>query len=332
MKITPIAAPMTSVQPEGSANQPARARAIAALTGGNVSVTAEERPPEPKEQMNVKKIKMRTNATPLSNEEYMQSVNENGSQKPDILDANIEPQASSEETKPLSPQFAALARQKRALQLERQEIAKMKADFETSKSALSADEFISKADIIANPLKVFEAGVTYDQLTEALLEGQKASDPRVAKLMAKIEALEKGLENQNKSLSERDQQAEQQVLSHIEREASQLVASDSTFELVKEAGPAAIKETVKLIKKIYDTEGYVMDTTEALGLVEQDFLDQSLKFARLGKVQSKLGLSQQQPVQTGGKQQMKTLTARDGAQDPQSRKERAMTAFYGGRK
>ena len=78
-----------------------------------------ETPPEAQEQQraeqNVRSIRMRTNHSTNREEEVPES----------IISESVEP-AAAEVTQPLSPQFAALARQKRALQLERAALEKQR--------------------------------------------------------------------------------------------------------------------------------------------------------------------------------------------------------------
>ena len=104
---------------QGGAPADRKAAAKAAFLG--TTLTESETPVVPqieREQRSVRKIKMRTNANvdrfapPMEQTEQTTEpteTTENG-----IADAN---DAVTEETKPLSPQFAALARQKRANQV-----------------------------------------------------------------------------------------------------------------------------------------------------------------------------------------------------------------------
>ena len=72
---------------------------------------------------------------------------------------------STEEPKPLSPQFAALAREKRALQVKERELA----DREKALTAGQSDT-VKLSDLKSKPLEVLLAnGVTYDQITEGIL-------------------------------------------------------------------------------------------------------------------------------------------------------------------
>lgn len=333
MKITPVAqgmGPAVSSNEGRSAGPDRIERAKAVLNGGTASIAPEELPPDPREQQNVRKIKMKTNATPLENMANVPAENE----QVDVSDANKTVPVANEETKPLSPQFAALAKQKRALQLKEQEI---KAREETLKGQGQDIQGLQslKARLKSDPLGVLqEEGITYDTLTEAILSNQSGNNPQIQKLQAEIQALKEGLENQNKSLNDRDVQSEKQVLSQIGREIDQLSSDGDDYEMIRTTGSR--QDVLDLIKRTFDERGYVMDTDKAMQLVENDLIEQYDKLSQANKLkarQASLASQQTAPVQTdrGNVRQMRTLTARDGVTELPSRKERAMAAFYGRR-
>jgi hypothetical protein len=238
--------------------------------------------------------------------------------------------AATEETKPLSPQFAALAKQRREIQLERQ-----KLDAEKAALTTSADKSLTeyRERIKANALSVLmEEGVTYDQLTEQILASNQGSED-VSQLKAEIKAIKESLENQTKSLSEKDQLTEKRVLAQTQRDVDALVAEGDDYEMIREAGYAP--KVVELIHRTYKETGEILDNKEAANLIEAELLEESLKFARIKKVQSQLN-----PVSTGqrpplkqeqaGTKLMRTLTNRDGASTTSmSKRERAIAAMEG---
>ncbi len=123
--------------------------------------------PQASSVQTLRALKMSTNATPGAAQPL-------GAQELSISDDN-EPNKdqvnqADEATQPISPQFAALARERRAIQREKQLLAQEKAAFAASQGS---DDVIPKARLKSETLKVLEeAGVTYDDLTEAILAGQ----------------------------------------------------------------------------------------------------------------------------------------------------------------
>lgn len=346
MKISPVAGAVPqSVNPnEGQsagADRMARAKAIA--QGQDPAL---DRGPAPDPQVeraenSIKRIKLRTQRSPDRHNRVEETPPQTvitppeGAQAPvsDVLATTEQATAVSEDTKPLSPQFAALARQKREIQLERQKLdAEKQALASQSGDTKSLEEYRSR--IKANALSVLmEEGVTYDQLTEQILASNQENADLTA-LKSEMKALKDGFDNQTKSMTEREAQQEKQALAQIERETTQLISEGDDFEMIREAGYAP--KVVDLIHRVFKKTGEVMDTQEAANLIEAELLEESLKFARIRKVQSKLGAQapaqKPQPVQQDrpGTKIMRTLTNRDGVSSTSmSKRERAIAAMEG---
>lgn len=235
-----------------------------------------------------------------------------------IPDTN-ETKEAPEPTEPISPQFAALARQRRALQVKERELAEKEKAFE---QRTQGSDSIPKSRIQKEPLSVLlEAGVTYDQLADAITAQQ--SDPKVSELEAKIQALEQGLE---KKFTDKEQQAEQAALSEMKKEAERLIAANDEFELVRETG--SVPDVMKLIERTYRETGEVLDVAEALKLIEDELFKRNQKIIGLKKIQALY----QKPPEVAPHQRsqgMRTLTNKDTASVPMSAKQRALAAFYG---
>jgi hypothetical protein len=247
----------------------------------------------------------------------------------DIPDVS-EPAEVAEETKPLSPQFAALMKQKRALQIEKAQFEKDKAEFK-SQSPAGNEDLIAK--IKSNPLSVLlENGVTYDQLTADIIAQQSGATPEIQALKAEMKALKEELNGQFVS---RDQLAETQVLADIKKEITQTVDSNPTeYEAIKQAG--AYDDVKELIHRTWKKTGEILDTQEAIKLVEDQLIEEALPFAKLKKIQSRL-TPQQEALVEAVKQQapkpntkvMRTLTNRDSASPVMDRRARAIAAMKG---
>jgi hypothetical protein len=331
MKITPIGAGSGAgavlAQTGTQATSPDRKEAAkqAFLGGSPMKISPSDTPIDPqveKAQANIRKIKMNTNASP---EQYLQEAAP--VEAPSVIpDASVQANPTTEVTQPISPQFAALARQRRALQVKESEIAKREAALTNQVPNANS---IDIAKLKANPLSVLQdAGVTYEQLTDAILNNRPGDSPELQALRAKVDALEKGLDTK---FSERDSQAEQQVLSEMKRQAANLVNNGDEYEIIKatESEP----EIVELIHRTWKKTGEVLDVQEAADIVKDYLINESLRLAKLKSIQSKLTPAQeqqlaQQPQQQQAKQ-MRTLTNRDTATRPLSAKARAMAAFYG---
>lgn len=267
----------------------------------------------------VRFLKMSTNATPGKViEDPTAPIEAPALSNPAPTSDVVEP--VTEETKPLSPQFAALARQKRALQQERQALDREKAEIAQAKTG-----GVDLARLKSDPLGVLlENGVGYDQLTEAVLANQNGYNPEIAALKAELAALKGEVKD---TFTEKEAQAEQAALAEMRREASSLIAQGDDFELVRETG--SLPDVMKLIERTYREHGEVLDVREALSLVEEELIKDSLKLANLKKVQSKFAPALPVPQPQQQQRQMRTLTNRDNASVPMSRRARALVAFAG---
>jgi hypothetical protein len=287
------------------------------------------------DKINTKRIKMKTNVSP-DRPAIAPEAPEVPEATPAMSTLDVsEPAPVVEETKPLSPQFAALAKAKRALQVERAQFEKEKASLQKS---LNPDEYVSKADLKSKPLDVLLGnGVTYDQLTESLINQQSGITPEVNALKAEINALKEMMESQFQS---RDKAAEQQVLADLKREADAITREGDQFEAVRQA--KAQSEVVKLIHRVWQKgwpeqgfkPGDVMDIEKAAEFVENQLIEEALPFAKLSKVQSRLTPAQEAQIvqQVAAKPNvkvMRTLTNRDTATPVMDRRSRALAAFNG---
>lgn len=253
---------------------------------------------------------------------------------------------SSEEQ--LSPKFAALARREKALMRKAQEFkareeALLAKEKEYSSGYVRKDQLIERAK--SDPLGYLEeVNVTPDQFTQALLNASP-QDHMIRKLEAKIQGLEEKLNKTDTSIVDQQKQQYDQAVRQIRKEATALVASDPTFETVKQEN--AEEAIVELIEKVYNDgwedkqieKGTILSVKDAAEHVENFLFERALKIAQLNKVKSKLSepVEAQAPTQQQQltqKQPMKTVTNTMTATTPttlsaRERRERAIAAFKG---
>lgn len=336
MKVSPIAQSQGTTHAGADVGRTAdpvkmeRARAIA--RGEKVT---EQPPQEERERPDVRKLRMRTNFSTNREEPLLQETSENlqqNSRSSQTIENTENPTANNlqsskmevvepgvtEATAPLSPQFAALAKQKRALQLERAEFDKQKAE---SLAGGNSQELIDR--LKSKPLSVLlEHGVTYDQLTEEIL-GQ-GHNPEIQALKDELKALKEGVDTKFQT---REEQQEEAALTEMLYEAEGLAKDGDAFEMIRTE--EAYDEVLRLIHDTYKKTGRVLDVQDAMNTVENRLLAKAEKYASINKVRAKLAppepTPQLQPQQRG----MRTLTARDSAAPVSDRRARAMAAFSG---
>ncbi len=262
----------------------------------------------------VRSIKMSVNRTPglEAAEDPQLSIPANDGTQ------NTETNAVVEATEPLSPQFAAIAKQRRALQQQIRAFQDEKKAFEASKSQGGDSEILAR--LKSRPIEVLlEQGVTYEQLTDAIIAGQ--GNPEVNALKTKIASLEEGID---KKFTEHVTQQRAEVINEMTRNANQLVTQGDEFELIRET--KSVPDVIRLIEKNYDETGEVLSVHEACKLIEDELFNRQKNLANLKKMQ---GIYQPAPQPAQQRSGMRTLTNNHTASAPMSAKARALAAFRG---
>lgn len=352
MNIKPVAGP--SQIPVVTTNHTSgREKAIAAFNAVGSQPAAHSQPQTEvvRNQNNIRPEEMRAIVPPTSG----QNPNSEELQDVSAQSEETEVQAPVEEapkTDPaLSRQFAQLARQERALRAKAQQQeqaikAREQALIEREQAISAKDQtyksgYISKDQIKSDPLSVLaEAGISYDELTQQLIN-QQPRDPRteahIARLEAKLAALEEANTTSQKTYQEQQQAQYNEAVKQIRNDAKNLVMNDPNFETIKATG--SIKDVVELITETYNKDGVLLSVEEAAQQVEDYLVEQFsgvvTKVDKLKKrIQANASPTPVQKVQTPATQvqtqpQMKTLTNSTGSSRRLSAKERAILAFKG---
>lgn len=324
MKISPVAQgsgtpgqSLGSVE-VGRSTNPLKMERARAIARGEVPKDASD-PQSDRIQQDVRRIKMRTQRS-TNREEPLEEPAETAQSS---TGDNTE-QGTVEATQPLSPQFAALAKQKRALQVKERELLEREKALTANPQGSGNEELIAR--IKSKPLSVLqEHGVTYDQLTEAILSGSDGINPEIQALKDELKALKGDVE---KTFLSKEEQAEEGALTEMLYEAEGLAKEGDAFEMIREGGEAAYAKVLRHIHSTYKKTGRVLDVWAAMETVENGLLVDAEKFARIKKVQSRIAPPPIEPLQPQ-QRSMRTLTARDSAAPALSARARALAAFHG---
>lgn len=321
-----------------------RAKAIALLQGTNPPAT--ETAP--------KKVEGESEETPEKDETGL-STKAEGEVVPEVAAA---PVAKAEET-PLSSQYAQLARKEKALRAQAQQVkaqndalAAREAAIKAKESEMQGDSYIPKDRLTKDTLKVLqEAGLDYEQITQMMLNGPTPEAQQqsavIAKLEAKISALEEGQTKVTKSFEDSQANAYKQAVNQIRTEAKQAVYTNPDYETIKETN--SVNDVVDLIVQTFEKGlgpdhpvGTLLTVDEAAKMVEEHLYEEAFKLTNLKKIQKRLAEAKAvatAPTTTSGKQAdpkpgekqvtMKTLTNRDGSARKLTASERAVLAFKG---
>lgn len=237
------------------------------------------------------------------------------------ISQNNEPQTAAEDIQPLSPQLALLAKERRALQVKDRELKEREAAI--AARTQGSGPAIDIERLKRQPMSVLsELGVTYDTITEEILNGNNSDRVR-EEMQAKIDAVEKGVD---KKLAEYKAQSVKEYLARKQAEATQLVKADDSFELVREWG--FVPDAINLMKRIYEDEEIEVSVKEALQAVEDELQEDLAAVTKLKKAQGLFTPQAAPPVQRPQVPQMRTLKNTDTATVPLGRRERAIAAAY----
>jgi hypothetical protein len=325
MKIEAIA-PGPGTPSQESPQQSSRERAIAQLMGSAPSVNQNSVSPE---EMGAVKD--------TSSERSDSSVSPQG-------DSEVSEAPKAEKEPALSAQYANLARKEKALRQAAQKLKAEQAAFEASRQpqkpaepAFDPSKYIQKDRFSKDPLAALaEAGLSYDQITEMVLN-QPKSDPALQsaldQIRAEMQALKDAQEEGKKTYAEQQQAQYKQAVNQIRNEAKQLIASDPYFETIAKTN--SLGDVVELIERTFKEEGTLMSVEDAAREVEDFLVEQLTGYtSRIDKLKKKFQ-TQVAPAESAQKQpdpkqpQMKTLTNAVGTTRQLSAKERAILAFKG---
>lgn len=269
-----------------------------------------------------------------------ESSSEGLSQAVDGSESATSPESSSSEqsasnepatpASPLSSQYAILARKEKALRAkvqaqeqqlrEREQAIKAREESFSTTSQQSKSDFISKDQLLADPFSVLsELGLSYDQLTQLAINAPKQEDiarqQYERKLEAEIKSIREEQEKTKKAYEDQQTQAYKQTLSNLHNEVRGLVTADPSFETIKATN--STQDVVDLMERTFNQEGILMSVQEAAEEVENYLVEEALKIARLGKIQSRLAPKPSAPKpatttttqqQQSSQQQIRTLT------------------------
>jgi hypothetical protein len=329
MKISPVLGTPTLPQTPATGLSPEKLERLKAIAEGKTPEEAAQDPEVAKPALDTtQRIKMNVNRTvnrdgdlpieaaadPKGGEIPPPPGKEESN--PDIdVQTKIEPEA----IKPISPQLAELARQRRALQAKERELADKEKALEGKPTADGLIERLKK-----QPLSVLlENGVTYDQLTNEILSSQQGN-AEVAALKAQIADLEKGIDER---FTKKESEQEQAVFNHIKKNVDSLSFSSEDFKFIRER--KAQGDVMRLIKEAWYQKGDVLDEEEAMKLVETELREEARLYAKLiGELERP---AQTPPQPAANKQGIKTITNKDAARPVMDRKKRAIAAMLGQR-
>lgn len=334
--ITPIAGPrtvegaLTDTQSKASS---ARDRAIAMLTSQTPQVNPNK--------VSVEEAGALKAPPPVQEAPKAEGQDSISVAAPEAQKAETAPkEATAPEEAPLSSQYVQLARKEKAIRQQAQELKAQQTAFKAREDALKAKEaemqsqYVPKSRLASDAWSVLnENGISYESLTQQALNAPspeaQAQQQVIAKLEAKIQALEDGQNSTKQSIADSQKQAYDEAVSQLRNEAKKLVSKDDTFETIRATN--SHEDVVELITKTFKEEGVLLTVEEAASEIEEYLVEEAMKVARLSKIQQRLKPQAVSPAPQQSKQPQPsvTLTNAQGASRQLTARERAILAFKG---
>lgn len=250
-----------------------------------------------------------------------------------------QPELNSEQTKQAAqPSEDIFAKKEKYIRKLQEDLKKEREEFESKRKSYETD-YIPKSRLKEDPLSVLmDEGISYDSLSEMMLQNPGLNDPTTRTLLNKIKALEERYSNSEKSRQEEQQNQYKKAIEQIGQDVKHLVDKDPEFESIKES--QAYDAVVELIEQTFNTEGRLMSVAEAAKEVENHLVEQAFKMSQWKKVQARMQPKVEAPQEVQKPQTMEPKPAirtlsndltqqSSGRMTEKQRIARAMAAFNG---
>jgi len=248
-----------------------------------------------------------------------------------------------------NPQMQALLKKERFIRDQQKQFQTEKQAWEAEKAALqsAAKEKEEWAQLLKqNPYKLYEKlGMKSDEVASLLANQPDPQAQEFEMLKSELQALKDELKASKTQSEESQVQAYENVKKQIAFDIENSIKGKEDFEVLNSYGATGIAKVVELIETYFNETGKILEHDYAAKLVEDQYLEEAVKFASLKKVQSKLQpqATKEEPKQEAPKQtqkaqpQFKTLSnamptttiRAHSAKSEQERIERAKLAFAG---
>ena len=219
----------------------------------------------------------------------------------DTEDAEIKDDSSNK----FSKQFAALSRKEKALREREKSIQEMEARLKEAEGNQSPAKEPEPAElgieelIQSKPLEALQkAGFSVDDILQ-MIAGEGEIPEHIQKsrkeqaLEAKIAELESKLDNRFEELEKNAVEKEHaKVVDSFKDELKGFIDSDEAYEFIR--FNEAYDTVYEVIQEHYNETGKLLTEKEAADAVEEHLEEEAMKFTKLKKLQSKLGLKSEE--------------------------------------
>lgn len=225
-----------------------------------------------------------------------------------------------------------LQKQRKAFLRQQAQFKKEREEWEAQRNTPVIQQRDWKQDLAKNPLEVLkEAGISYEQLTNSILNGPSQQDQVILDLQAKIAKLEEGQTSTQEQFKKNQEQQYEQAVKQINNEVKMLVHGNEEFSMIVEMD--ASEAVTAYIEHKFNDDGVLVSVEDAAREVEEYLTEKALSIAKNKKIQSKLmPVPAAVPIPAPKAQGMRTITHQAGQpvarmSSDKDRRARAIAAF-----
>ena len=212
----------------------------------------------------------------------------------------VVPEVVPEKKESLSSQFAALAKKEKRILSERQSLEAQNK--ELAEKLKQYEQFeTKKKSAKTNPLEFLtEAGLTYDEITQFMLNGGEAPkkdkatelEEKLNEFMSKSEQEKKeAADKQAKDLQEQEEKIIAQFKDSVRKQISD---QKDKYELINLRGEQEM--VIAVIEAHYDEKKEILSTEAAADLVEKHLEDQVIEMTKASKFKDKFKMEEKKSV------------------------------------
>lgn len=179
-----------------------------------------------------------------------------------------------------------LQKQRKAFLRQQAQFKKEREEWEAQRQQTQAPQRDWKQELAKDPMSVLkEAGISYEQLTNSILNGPNPQDLTLAELREEIRQLREGQTKTQEEIKNAQSQQYEQALKQIGNDVKMLVHGNEEFEMIEKM--QAEDAVTAYIEHKFNDDGVLLSIEAAAREVEEYLTEKALDIANAKKIQAK---------------------------------------------
>ena len=179
-----------------------------------------------------------------------------------------------------------LQKQRKAFLRQQAQFKKEREEWEAQRQQTQAPQRDWKQELAKDPMSVLkEAGISYEQLTNSILNGPNPQDQTLAELREEIRQLREGQTKTQEEIKNAQTRQYEQALKQIGNDVKMLVQGNEEFEMIEKM--QAEEAVTAYIEHKFNDAGVLLSIEEAAREVEEYLTEKALEISNAKKIQAK---------------------------------------------